>query len=350
MGRRIAPLVAALALFSIACPRAPDDARADYRASVATQAARTGRIERTLSTTGTVRATDAAKAVAEAGGKLQLGRDPASGRRLAIGDVVRRGQLLAVIAGEELATNARLQGKRQALESAKADHQRNKKLLDQGLLSANLMSDMDTRLANAQAEYDAALLQQSKGHLTAPIAGVITSILTAPDGEFVATGTSVAEVMSFAEVIVDLDLGASDILAVEVSQPVRVSVPGTDVTVEGLVDRVSPAIDPKTRTFRTEVRVKNDESRLRPGMFVRADLVLEARDGATLVPARSVVSRNGQPSVFVVDAQVAHARQVTLGLVTEELAQILDGVEPGQAVVSSGQETLDEGVSVIVRQ
>ena len=184
----------------------------------------------------------------------------------------------------------------------------------------------------------------------APISGVITSILTSPDGEFIAERAAVAEIMRFGEVIVDLDLGAADILDVAVGQLVRVAIPGTSETFDGSVAHVAPAIAPTTRTFRTEVRLDNPAARIRPGMFVRCDVVLESRDDVVLVPARAVVLREGTPRVFVVEAQRAKERKVELGLITETTVQITSGLEAGTPVVVSGQETLDDDVGVIVRE
>ena len=345
---RIGASLACLALLGASCVGGTEDRAPEFRASVVTEPARSGRIERTLSTTGTVRATEAAKIVAEAGGKLELARNPGSTDRLAIGDEVKEGQLIAVIAAGDLATTARVRARVQALAAARAEHARNKALEAQGLLSINQMSEIDMRLANAQADYDSALLQQSKSRHVAPISGVITSILTSPDGEFVAERAAVAEIMRFGDVIVDLDLGAADILAVAPEQLVRVAVPGTEESFDGAVAHVAPAINPTTRTFRVEVRVANPSGRLRPGMFARCDLVLEAREDAVLVPSRSVVLREGTPRVFVVEAQRARERKVELGLITEDLAQVVSGLEAGTPVVVSGQETLDDDVGVIV--
>lgn len=348
--RRLLAGMLLLIVSATACTEAPPDAAADFRASVVAAPVARGRIERSLVSTGTVRAVSSAKAVTEATGRLSVARSPRTGRRWAIGDPVRQGELLAVIAPDELATQSRLEAKRQALAVARSDHQRYTSLHEEGLLSTLQMAEQDTRLANAEAEMEAAVLQHSKSRLVAPITGVVTTVTTSPDGEIVAERVTLAEIMEFDELIVDLDLGSSDILDINPAQLVRISVPGADLVVDGAVARVAPAIDPKTRTFRVEVSLPNADKRLRPGMFVRAEIVLEAREAVLLVPAEAVVLREGATVVFVVEAQRAMRRIVSLGLLSEEAAEIVEGLEEGQQVVVSGQETLDDGVKVVVRE
>ncbi len=343
-------LLASLAVIAASCTQPPGDQAADFRATVVARPAERGRIERTLVTTGTLRARASAKAVTEAGGKLTVARNPRAGRRWAIGDEVRAGELLAIIAPDELATTARLEARRRSLETARADHARYASLFEQGLLSSLQMAEQDMRLSNAEADLQAAELQQSKSQLVSPIGGVLASVTTSPDGELVTERATIAEVMEFGELIVDLDLGASDILDVVPGQKVRVTVPGTNLSVEGQVARVAPAIDPRTRTFRVEAVVPNADGRVRPGMFVRSEIVLEAREDVLLVPAEAVVVRDGVPIVFAVEAQRALRRVITPGLVSEHAVEVRDGLGDGQLVVVTGQETLDDGVKVVVRE
>jgi membrane fusion protein (multidrug efflux system) len=409
--KRLATGLLGLALLASGCQKQPEDTAADFRASVVTAPVKRGRIERTIVTTGTVRAVSSAKAVTEAAGRLTIARNPRTGNRWSIGDEIRRGETIAVIAPDDLAIQARLDARRQAVATTRADHARYKSLHEQGLLSALQMAEHETRLANAEADLRSAELQQSKSRLAAPISGVVTTVTTSPDGELVTERQSLAEIMELDDLVVDLDLGAGDILDVQPQQAVRVGIPGTDVVVEGTVARVAPAIDPKTRTFRVEVALdaqgtapRQDagggvasqepgratgasregaertaspdstgipraghgatvdaaggrvppagfpQSAVRPGMFVRAEIVAESRENVLLVPSSAVVVREGSPAVFVVEAQRALRRNLSPGLVTEDVVEVVEGVSEGQLVVVSGQETLDDNAKVVVRE
>jgi membrane fusion protein (multidrug efflux system) len=272
---------------------------------------------------------------------------------------VTRGQVLGFVDREDVRTSARVESRRQALESAEAEYQRNRQLHEQGMISAQALSEQDVRLANAQADYDNARLQEAKGRLTSPLTGVLTKVTTAAEGEHAASGSVIAEVMDFLEVLVDLDLGTGDVLQVDRGQAVRVSSYASDEAFAGTVLRIAPAIDAQSRTFRVEVLVPNDAERLRPGMFVRARIVVDRRDDVIVVPPAAVVERDGRLTVFVVEyaktpgqevaQESARAREVAVGLVADDAVEVRDGLKSGERVVVSGQDTLKDGTRVIVR-
>lgn len=345
------PTVVALALIAVAAGCGPEtpEQELDFRATVSVDSVRTGRVERLLVTTGTVRASDVATVVVETAGNVDVLRNPATGLRFAIGDEVRRGQVLALVDPQEVATSARLDQRRQALESVRAEHERNVRLHEEGLISEQALDEVAVRLSSAEADYQNARVQAAKSSLASPLTGVLTVVITAADGTFAGAGTQVAEVMSFDEVIVDLDLGTGEVMEVAGGLPVRVRSYSSERVFEGHVMRIAPAIDPESRTFRVEVRVPNEDHRLRPGMFVRADVVLEARDEVVKIPTDAILERGGRLLVFVVEAQRAQLREVVIGLVSEDGVEITDGLAVGERVVVSGQETLQDGTRVIVR-
>jgi RND family efflux transporter MFP subunit len=349
--------VSALMAACLGCPKAPGDGALAFKTTVGTVAIASGNVEQILTTTGTVRAREHAKMLAEAGGSLELLQNPVTGRRFAIGDEVKEGQLIAIVAAEELRTSSRLDARKQALTKAESEHARNQRLRDEGLVSDTRFAELESALSNARAEYENAVLQQSKARVVTPLSGVLTSVTAAADGEFVTERSTLAEVMRFDEVLVDLDLGAGDVLSVAADMQVRIVSPGQGgslapavTPISGRIERVAPAIDPASRTFRVEVGIDNRDHRLRPGMFVRADIVLDSRVDVLVVPATALRNQDGKWVAFVVEAQRAVMRQVELGLASEDSVEIVSGLRAGDLVVTAGQDTLQDGASVQVRQ
>ena len=354
MSRRfIRPLalaaLAGLALAGAGCGPQPEEAALEFRASVSAESVRPGSVERLLTTTGTVRARREATIVVETAGKLRILPNPKTGERFAVGDEVKRGQVIGAVDPQELRTSSRSAARRQALAAAEAEYRRNLKMYEEGLISELQLAEYETREANAKADYENALLQEGKGRIESPMAGVLTEVLTAADDAYASTGTVLAKVMDFDSVFVDLDLGTGEALEVEPGQSVRVRSYSSPLTFEGRVLRIAPAIDPTSRTFRVEVLVDNPERRLRPGMFVRAEIVLERADEVLVVPTDAVVNRGGKWVVFVVEAQRAKIREIEPGLVSDELVEIKEGLNPGEKVVITGQDTLQDGARVLVR-
>jgi RND family efflux transporter MFP subunit len=342
-------LLVLLAVGAVACGGGASAPELEFRASVTTAAVTKGDVERLVRTTGTVRAEREAKVVVETGGRLQMAQAPGAGRRWAVGDAVARGQLIAVVAADEVEVTARLQARRQALEAAEAEFERQQDLHDQGLSTRLAFEQAQTTLQNARADYRQGLQQSGRSRLVAPIDGVLSKVTTAADGEILATATLVAEVMDFRSVLVDLDLGASEVADIRPDQAVRLRESPTAKPLPATVLRVAPAIDPTSRTFRVEVGAGNVEGRLRPGLFVKAEVVLETHRDVVVAPTRAVVSRDGKWIVFVVDGPTAQLREVEVGLVQEDVAEVTRGLQAGERVVTTGQDTLKDRARVIVR-
>lgn len=116
---------------------------------------------------------------------------------------------------------------------------------------------------------------------------------------------------------------------------------------DGRVARVAPTFRSGSRQARVEIRVDNPDAALKPGMFVRVQVVLDREEDATLVPAEAITQRGGRSVVFVVDeaAGVARAVAVTEGLRDGTFVQVLDATIDGPIVVL-GQALLEGGTAV----
>ena len=120
------------------------------------------------------------------------------------------------------------------------------------------------------------------------------------------------------------------------------ALPGEVFTAE--VFEVNPVLDPVSRTLRIRLRFLSPDPRIRAGMFATLSLVTDRRINVPVVPRISVISTYGSWIVFVVDENnIAHRREVTLGIDNEDLMEVLSGVYPGERVVSAGQNFLTDG-------
>ena len=113
--------------------------------------------------------------------------------------------------------------------------------------------------------------------------------------------------------------------------------------------RISPVFRENTRQARVELRVENPDLRLKPGLFVRVDVVLERAESVVIVPEQALAKREGQEGVFVVDAagkQVSW-RPIAIGIRhAQQVAITGEGLE-GRVVVL-GQQLLDDGSSIAI--
>lgn len=188
-----------------------------------------------------------------------------------------------------------------------------------------------------------------------PFGGTIIERL-ATQGSYVETGTGLYRVADLSRLWVQLDAYESDLPVLHSGQDVTLRVealPGE--TFQGRVTFVDPVLDPKTRTARVRIEVKNQDRRLRPGMFVEAT-VQSATGGNSskatplVIPATAPLF-TGRRSVVYVEAEdqdvpTYEAREVTLGPRMGELYPVLSGLDEGDRVVVHGAFAIDADLQI----
>jgi RND family efflux transporter MFP subunit len=125
----------------------------------------------------------------------------------------------------------------------------------------------------------------------------------------------------------------------------------------GTIARIAPVFRESTRQARVELRVENPGRRLKPGMFVRATVVLERVEDAVIVPERALATREGREGVFVVadDGASVAWRPVRVGIRDGGRVQVAaDGPGalggPGTRVVTLGQQLIADGSVITVAE
>ncbi|MDR1025456.1 MAG: efflux RND transporter periplasmic adaptor subunit [Treponema sp.] len=115
-------------------------------------------------------------------------------------------------------------------------------------------------------------------------------------------------------------------------------------TFPATVQELSPVLDPSSRTLRIRLRFNQRDTRIRAGMFATVSLVTTAHEDVPVIPRDAAINTYGSWIVFVVDnSNIAHRRVVTLGLENENFVEVENGLEPGERVVSAGQNFLSDG-------
>jgi hypothetical protein len=94
------------------------------------------------------------------------------------------------------------------------------------------------------------------------------------------------------------------------------------------------------------VQVDYPSGKIKPGMFVRTELILESRTDTVLISRDALVERDGDRTVFAVEDGRIKVREVQVGATRGSLIEILDGVEDGDRLVVTGQTALAEGQRV----
>ncbi len=170
------------------------------------------------------------------------------------------------------------------------------------------------------------------------------------EGTLVRSGTEVFRLVLGRTLKLKLAVPQAYSSDVVVGQSVEVLIGSSLKPAIGAIARISPAIDPSTRTLMVEVDVPNEDGHLKPGGFAKGRILIGIDENATTIPLTGLYSFAGIHKVFVVQDGLAREIKVTLGEQTGSWVEIDEPQFPNDSlVVTSGQRLLSDGISVSVR-
>lgn len=326
-------MIASLVVLTIACGCGQEErgaASGGARASAGPRAVIAARAEavpfrRTLVLGGTLEAPERVEVAARVeGAVVALGAE--------LGDRVARGSTLARITPEDFA--ARVAQSQAELAQARLDLARAERLAQGELATDEQLEQARTRVRVVEAQRALAARQLRDTRVIAPFDGAIAARLVSP-GAFVRVGTPLFVLVATSPLRLAIDVPERMAASVREGTPVSVEVElGEGAPEAARVARVSPVVDPETRTFRTEVEVEAPEgSAFRPGMYVRASLDLGEVDDAVRVPRPAVFEVLGRSRV--VEIVEGRTRPCDVEIVGEgEGVAVVRGLAPGALVVA----------------
>lgn len=176
---------------------------------------------------------------------------------------------------------------------------------------------------------------------TAPRDGIVLDLHTLT-GDAVAPEAHLLKIADLAEVFAVAPVHEGQLAAVRPGQRVRVRpLAFPDAEFAGTVERTAASLDRETGTLRVFVRVANPDGRLRPGLRLRLAFVTADTEAAVVVPRSAVLGEGGDLFVFREIAPLTYERTpVVTGLRDERFIEIVDGVLPGDLVVTRGNYQL----------
>ena len=199
------------------------------------------------------------------------------------------------------------------------------------------------QLTSARGKYLGAQAQLSFAEVRSPIDGVVTDRPLYP-GEMAAAGSPLITVMDLSQVVARAHIDQQQAAALKVGNTASISAPGMAEDVPGKVTMISPALDPGSTTVEVWVQAPNPHERIRPGGSARLTIIAETVPKAVVIPAVAVLTApDGGTSVMVVDAQKKpHQKSVKIGIRDGDDAQVTEGLQAGEHVVTVGAYDLSK--------
>ena len=275
-------------------------------------------------------------------------RSEISGRvreiRFKEGGRVNKGDLLVKIDDSELrAQLARVQSQ---LLIAKKESDRQNDLYQQKVASQREHDNAVNNLGVAQAELDLIEAQLRKTDIRAPFSGVV-GLRSVSEGGYVTPTSPITTLLEDHPVKVDFTVPERFAASVKKGDQVHFTVEGSTRVFNATVYALESIIDAATRTMGVRATSPNDDGALVPGAFAEVEVLFPERDAVT-VPSFALVPELRGQRVFIYRDGKAQARSVKTGLRTEDRVEIVDGVAPGDTLITSGILQIKSGAPVTI--
>lgn len=284
-----------------------------------------------------------------------------------LGDVVKEGQLLAVLATPEV--DQQLAQARQELNQAQANFelarvsaQRWRQMVERAVVSKQENDERQSQYSNsagvvkaAEANVNRLLETQGFKNVVAPFAGRVTS-RRIDLGSLVSAGSGSAGTPLFTLAQTDpldiyVNVPQANVPSIKEGLTVQLLVPEyPDRKFEGKIVRNAGAIDPTSRTLLTEIEIPNHDGALFAGMYAQIKLTFEDEHTPLIIPANAFVFRLEGPQVATLTAEnKIHWQNIKVGRDYGKEMEVVDGVEENARLVLNPTDDLKEGTAVEAR-
>ena len=220
-----------------------------------------------------------------------------------------------------------------------------------------LVDQLDGTVRNDQAQIDSAKLNIVYCHITAPFYGRVGLRQVDPGNIVHATDTNPMLILTQLQPIAVIFTLPEDVLP-NVAQEMKKGTLEVDAfsrddqtkLASGKLLTIDNQIDPTTGTAKLKAVFDNKDNKLWPNQFVNADLLLEMRKNSTVVPTAAILRGPQGTFVYAVNSdKTVQDKQVTVSLTQGDTTVITSGVNPGDTVVTDGQDKLQRGSLIAPR-
>ena len=342
----------AVAYFALtACNKQKQEGSTELASPVSVTEVRKSTISKYNSTSGTAISDAEVELKSEMAGKYRLMINPRTRAPYKLGDQVVAGEVIVKLENKEYENDIAIDSKKLSLEIAQQEETNLKGLREKGGVTLSELRNAEVAITNAKYSYENAKLNLEKMNIKAPFNGVIVNLPHYTSNVQIASGTSVVSIMSYSKMMMEINLPESAINEVKTGQEVFIThytLPND--TIKATVSELSPAISPETRTFKGKLTIDNEKMKLRPGMFVKADIVVKKAENTIVIPKESVMSNRNRKYVYVAEKGFAKMRDIRTGIEDNDNIEVLHGLKMEEQLIVRGYETLRDNSKVKIQK
>jgi membrane fusion protein (multidrug efflux system) len=263
------------------------------------------------------------------------------------GAVVRKGQLLITLNDADIKAQI---GKLQAQRSLQQSTQRRQaELLRIGGISKQDYEATQTNVQGVNADIAVAQATLRKLKILAPFDGKI-GLRGVSVGAIVSPTTVVANLQQISPLKMDFTIPDQYKNQLALGETVRFYVDGLNDTLSGKIAAVEPGADPTTHTIKARAIVPNSDGRLTAGSFAHVMLAFKGNPNTILVPAQSIIPTTRDKKVAVLKNGKAVIQTVTLGVRTADRVEIVQGLNPGDTILTTALMQVKQGMDVKIKK
>jgi membrane fusion protein (multidrug efflux system) len=269
------------------------------------------------------------------------------------GQRVRKGQLLVQF--DDQLPLAQVQQSQAELSIAQANQKRNQELVAQNFISQRSLDESAANLQVAQAKLALAKASAARLKIVAPFDG-IAGIRQVNVGDYLKDGADIVNIEDIEAIYVDFRLPERFQSKIRRGQTALLDIdalPGRKYTAQ--IQAIDPLIDANGRSVGIRGCIDNRHLQLRPGMFARVNAVFGVRDNARVIPEEAIVPQGGRQYVIKLldgpngQGKTTRRVEVKVGLRSPGRVEILEGLEAGETVVTTGQQKVQRDGTVVTK-
>jgi membrane fusion protein, multidrug efflux system len=262
------------------------------------------------------------------------------------GSRVSTGSMIVKVDDQILQANYRLA--EAALDKAKLDLSRFESLVKEGNISTSDLENSRIAHKNAEAQFVLAKKYLSNATIQSPINGIVVNRYV-NIGSTVAPGTAVANIVDISKLKIKINIPERDIVKIKVNQTAFVTCTlYPDKELQAKVKSISVKAD-ESHNYSVELIIDNSKNTLSAGMYVDVSFSFSTSQQVLSIPRISLTGGVKNPKVFVIKNNNALQRNLLVGDEIGDRLIVLEGISEGEQVVTEGQNILQDGSTVIIK-
>jgi membrane fusion protein (multidrug efflux system) len=267
------------------------------------------------------------------------------------GQRVRKGQVLVQF--DDQLPLAQVQQSQAELSIARANQKRNQELVAQNFISQRSLDESAANLQVAEAKLSLAKATAARLKIIAPFDG-IAGIRLVNVGDYLKDGADIVNIEDIEAIYVDFRLPERFQNKVRRGQTAMLDIdalPGRKYNAQ--IQAIDPLIDANGRSIGIRGCIDNRQLQLRPGMFARVNTVFGVRENARVIPEEAIIPQGNRQFVIKLlegpneQTRTTKRVEVKVGLRSPGKVEILEGLEPGDTVVATGQQRVQRDGTVV---